>query len=274
MEHSQPAIAEGAVLSADGTRIAYRHLGSGPALLFVHGSVSTHTDWMRVAKLLAPRYTCYTIDRRGRAHSGPGHSSYSIEREYEDIEAVLNKVETAETGPLAALIGHSYGAICSLGAALRHPVPRLVVYEPPLNCGGPIAGESLDLYRRAVEEGDLDTALELGLRRFTRLTDEAIMAMRVSKAWPRLRQLARSWTRELEAMDTLDPTVDRYAALVCPILMLVGSLSPEHPMRDASRALAKVLPNARVETIEGQAHMAMRNVPERVAQLIESFLAS
>ena len=73
-------------------------------------------------------------------------------------------------------------------------------------------------------------------------------------------------------MDTLDPTVERYAAITCPILMLVGSLSPEHPMRDASRALAKVLPNARVETIEGQAHMAMRNVPERVAQLIESFL--
>jgi len=272
MEHSQPAIAEGAVLSADGTRIAYRHLGSGPALLFVHGSVSTHTDWMRVAKLLAPRYTCYTIDRRGRAHSGPGHSPYSIEREYEDIEAVLNKVETAETSPLACLIGHSYGAICSLGAALRHPVPRLVIYEPPLNCGGPIAGQFLESYRKAIAQGDPDTALEIGLSRFTRLPAQAIAAMRASKAWPRLRTLAPGWTRELEAMDTIDPTVDRYAALVCPILMLVGSLRPEHPMRDASRALAKVLPGARVETIEGQAHMAMRNVPERVAQLIESFL--
>jgi pimeloyl-ACP methyl ester carboxylesterase len=56
LEH-QPVITEGAVTSADGTRIGYRRLGSGPALVFVHGSISTHTDWMRVAKLLAPRYT-------------------------------------------------------------------------------------------------------------------------------------------------------------------------------------------------------------------------
>lgn len=272
LEHTPPAIAEGVVTSADGTRIGYRRVGAGPALVFVHGSVSTHTDWMRVAKLLAPHYTCYAIDRRGRSHSGIGHSPYSLEREYEDIAAVLKMVETAQSAPITALIGHSYGAICTLGAALQNPVSRLVVYEPPLNCGGPIAGESLQLYKRAIEEGDLDLALEIGLRRFTRLPAQAIAAMRASKAWPRLRPLARSWTRELEAMDTLDPTVDRYAAIQCPVLMMIGSLSPEHPMRDASRALAAVLPHARVETIEGQAHMAMRNTPERVAHLIEDFL--
>ena len=64
--------------------------GATGLVLFVHGSVSTHTDWMRVAKLLAPRYTCYTIARRGRAHSGNGRSPYSLEREYEDIAAVRN----------------------------------------------------------------------------------------------------------------------------------------------------------------------------------------
>jgi pimeloyl-ACP methyl ester carboxylesterase len=89
LEH-HPVIAEGSVTSADGTRIAYRRLGTGPALVFVHGSISTHTDWMRVAKLLAPRYTCYSMDRRGRAHSGNGRSPYSLEREYEDIAAVRN----------------------------------------------------------------------------------------------------------------------------------------------------------------------------------------
>jgi pimeloyl-ACP methyl ester carboxylesterase len=269
LEHSQPVIIEGSVVSADGTCIAYRRLGTGPVLVFVHGSVSTHTDWMRVAKLLAPHYTCYTIDRRGRAHSGPGHSSYSLEREYEDIAAVI-----AQTGPVAALIGHSYGAICTLGAALRNPVPRLVVYEPPLPTGGPIAGEFLEPYKRAIAAGDLDTALEIGFRHFTRISDQAIASLRATKAWPRLRTLAHTWIRELEAMDTLDPTVDRYAALTCPILMLEGSLSDEHPLRDASRALAKVLPSARVETIDGQGHVAIRNAPETVARLIASFLAS
>lgn len=224
---------------------------------------------MRVAKLLASRYTCYALDRRGRSHSGNGRLPYSLEREYEDIEALM-----AQTGQLAALIGHSYGAICALGASLRNPVAKLVVYEPPLPVGGPIAGEFLEPYTRAIAEGDPDTALELGLSRFTCLPAHIIALMRASKAWPRLRALAASWTRELRAMDTLDPSVDRYAAISCQVLMLVGALSPEHPMRDASRALAQALPNVRVETIPGHAHMAMRDAPEFVANLIEGFLES
>lgn len=268
MEHAQPVITEGFVYSADGTRIAYRRLGSGPALVLVHGSISTHTDWMRVAKLLASRYTCYAMDRRGRAHGSAGRSAYCLEREYEDIAAVME-----EAGPLAALVGHSFGAICTLGAALRQPVARLIVYEPPLPVGGPIAGELLEPYARAIAQGDPDAALELGLSGFTRLRPQEIAAMRASKAWPRLCALAPSWVRELEAMDGLDRSVDRYAAISCPVLLLVGSMSPEHPMRDAARALAQVLPDVRVETMAGQDHMALRNAPEMVTCLIERFLA-
>jgi pimeloyl-ACP methyl ester carboxylesterase len=73
-------------------------------------------------------------------------------------------------------------------------------------------------------------------------------------------------------MDTLDPSVDRYASIACPVLMLVGALSPEHPMQDASRALAEALPDVRVETIPGHGHMAMRDAPEFVAHLIAGFL--
>jgi pimeloyl-ACP methyl ester carboxylesterase len=183
-------------------------------------------------------------------------------------------VETAHAAPIAALIGHSYGAVCSLGAALRNPVPKLVVYEPPLPVGGPIAGVQIEQYRQAITAHDPDRALEIGLTYFSNLPAAAIAAMRATKAWPRMCALAPSWIRELEVMDTLDPSIDRYAAIACPVLMLVGSLSPEHPLRDASRALAKVLPNARVQTIEGQGHVAMRNAPEQVAGLIENFLAT
>jgi pimeloyl-ACP methyl ester carboxylesterase len=268
LEITQPVITEGAVTSADGTRIGCRHIGAGPALLVVHGSMSTHTDWRRTARLLASRYTCYALDRRGRARSANGRSPYSLEREYEDIDAVIR-----HTGPIACLIGHSCGAICALGASLRNPVPRLVIYEPPFPVGGPIAGEFLEPYTHAIAQNDPDTALEIGLTHFTRLAPDAIATWRASKAWPRLRTLASSWIRELAAMDALSPNLDRYASLACPVLMLVGALSPEHPLLDASRALARVLPHVRVETIQGQGHMALRNAPEPVARLIESFLA-
>lgn len=267
-EHA-PAVAESVVRSADGTRIGLCRLGRGPSLVLVHGSLSTHSDWMRVARLLSGRYTCFVMDRRGRPQTGPGVSTYSIQREAEDIAAVL-----ADAGPRAFLAGHSFGAICAMETALIHPVPRLILYEPPLPAGGPIAGEYLAPYASAIAHRDIDAALEIGLSRFTRLSPTAIEKMRSSQAWPRLRALAPSWTRELAAMDALPSSVEHYAALTCPTLLLRGSLSPEHPMQDASRALAAVLPWVQVEAIMGQAHMALRDDPQGVARLIGDFLES
>jgi pimeloyl-ACP methyl ester carboxylesterase len=272
LDRAPAAVAEESLRSADGTRIAFRRLGSGPAVVLVHGSVSTHTDWMPVARLLADQFTCFAMDRRGRAKSDEGVGPYSIEREYEDIAAMLAAAQS-ETGSDAALIGHSYGAICALGAAMRQPVPRLVLYEPPLPAGGLIAGENLPPYARAVAEGDLDKALEFGLAAFPRMTPAAIAALRTSKAWPRLRPLARSWIRELEEMDRQSPDLTHYSALACPSMLLVGSMSPEHPMLDASRALARILRGVRVKRLPGQGHGAMRAAPEMVARLIREFLA-
>lgn len=271
IKHTPVEVFEGSTHSADGTRIGFRRLGHGPAVVFVHGSVSTHTDWMPVARLLADRFTCFAMDRRGRAKSGEGVGPYSIEREYEDIEAMLAVAKTV-TGSEAALVAHSYGAICALGVAMRHPVPKLVLYEPPLPVGGLIAGENLPPYVAAIEQGDLDKALDWGLDRFPRMPAKTIAQLRVSKAWPSLRVMAKSWIRELIEMDAHSPDVEPYRALACPSLLLAGSLSAEHPMLDAARALATVLPGVRFEWLAGQGHGAMRAAPEMVARLMGEFL--
>jgi pimeloyl-ACP methyl ester carboxylesterase len=254
------------VRSADGTRIGFRRLGSGPGLVMVHGSIATHATWTRVARLLSGRYTCFAMDRRGRANSGAGTPPYSVEREYEDVCAVLEAA-----GPGAFLAGHSFGAICAMGAAMLHPVPKLVIFEPPFPAGGPVAGEHLAAFARAIAEGDPDTALEIGLSKFIGLSAEAIAAMR-AKGWPPLRPLAASWLREVQSVDALPASLDHFRALACPTLMLRTSMSPEHPLQDASRTLARILPNVRVEMLMGHGHMALLEAPELVGGLIADFL--
>jgi pimeloyl-ACP methyl ester carboxylesterase len=246
-------------------------MGSGPAILFVHGSLSTHTDWMRVAKLLADSFTCFLMDRRGRAKSGAGIGPYSMDREVEDIAAVLAAARS-ESSPEPALLGHSFGAACALEAAMRHTVSRLVLYEPPLPAGGLATCERVAEYARAAEEGDLDKAVELGLTNFSHLPPAAIEMARNSPGWQRLCALAKSWIRELEAIAALNPDVERYRVLDRPTLLLVGSLSPKHPMQQATSALAGVLPNVRVQLLANQGHTAMRTSPEMVAPLIREFL--
>lgn len=267
-----PARSEAAgefVRSKDGTRIGFSRFGEGPSIVFVHGSLSQGADWLGVATCLSQEFTCFLMDRRGHERSESGSSSYSIAREYEDVLAVLSVA-----GPDASLVGHSFGAICAMGAALRASVHRLVLYEPPLPIGGLVAGENLAPYCRAVADGRLDDALEIGLKKFVQLPGELVRAMRSSRSWPRLASLAPTWPRELKAMDGLAADADAYADLTCPTLLLLGTESPEHPFRHAMSALLKTMPNVRIASLDGQSHMAMRAAQSLLAQQISEFVSA
>jgi pimeloyl-ACP methyl ester carboxylesterase len=261
-------VVEGSVQSKDGTPIGFFRVGSGPAIIFVHGSISDHRDWKKIARILCPRYTCILMDRRGRGHSRNLSAAYSIQNEYEDVAAVLEKV-----GPDASLVGHSFGALCALGGAALWPVRRLVLYEPPFPMGRPVAGAALLPFKQAIAAGDLDLALAIGMERFIRLPAPVVAATRSSKAWPHMRGLVTTWTRELEASDALGTDLGAYREFPTPTLLLVGSDSPKYPFLSSIQALQQTLPRVRVSTLHGQSHMAMRLVPALVAQRIAQFVS-
>ena len=255
---------EGSVRSGDGVSIGFTRIGHGPALVLVHGSLSDGDDWRKVVSLLTRRFACYVMDRRGRGRSGDA-PEYSIEREYEDVASVIKYA-----GPGTSVIAHSFGAICALGAALRIPVGNLVLYEPPIPVNGPVAGVALEEYRAAIDRGALDEALEIGLRRFSRMTEEEIARVRQGRLWMKQRTLSPTWVRELEAIDQHGPGVERYRDVGVPTLLLLGTESKAR--RGASEALAAVMPGARLELLEGQGHVAHFRAPQAFAEKILAFL--
>jgi pimeloyl-ACP methyl ester carboxylesterase len=271
---SRPPLVPGTVRSADGTEIGFLRLGlpflgSGPSLVIVHGSLATKEGWLPVANLLAQHFTCFVMDRRGRGSSGD-HEEYSVEREYEDVEAVVRAA-----GPDAYLLGHSFGAVCSLGAALRVPVRKLVLYEPPMPTGGPIAGADLEVYRRAIEEGAEEEALELGLLKFAGIAPAQIESLRATRLWPRLTALAAGWTREIEAIEQLGTAMGHYSAIAAPTLLIVGSETRYYPTYSHPiAALLRVSPDIRLTEIQGHGHLANMTAPEVVAERVRQFLQS
>jgi pimeloyl-ACP methyl ester carboxylesterase len=64
-----------------------------------------------VLPALEERFTVFALDRHGREPRGDA-TDYALEREYEDVVAV---VESA--GEEVKVLGHSYGGICALEAA-------------------------------------------------------------------------------------------------------------------------------------------------------------
>ena len=99
------------VMSKDGTQITFDRSGDGPPVILVDGALSSRRASLNVE--LVPHFTVYTCDRRGRGDSG-STPPYAIEREVEDIEALVD-----HGGGVAGLYGISSGGVLALDAANR-----------------------------------------------------------------------------------------------------------------------------------------------------------
>ena len=101
-----------AVISKDGTKIAYDKVGKGPAVIVVEGALVSGEASKPLARLLAADFTVYSYDRRGRGDS-TDMKPYTAEKEVEDIEALIDAA-----GGTAYLYGISSGAALALEAAM------------------------------------------------------------------------------------------------------------------------------------------------------------
>src|SRR5438132_403129 len=115
------------VISKDGTAIAFDQSGHGPALILVAAATATRLAEAALAATLAPHFTMFAYDRRGRGDSGDT-PPYAVEREVEDLDALIN-----EAGGSAFVFGHSSSAVLALEAArlLGGKIEKLAIYEPP-----------------------------------------------------------------------------------------------------------------------------------------------
>ena len=257
------------VRSKDGTTIAYQRRGDGPPLVMVHGTTVDHSRWGGVVDKLAEHFCLYLVDRRGRGKSGDG-PVYAIEREFEDVVAVLEATE----GP-AYLLGHSYGAICSLEAArLTTRIAKMVLYEPPL----PIFGQGLifaaDLSQRLdqlLASGERASVVDTFLREVIRMSERELERLRRSSSWPVRLQAAHTIPREVGVASTYQFSAGSFAHVQVPTLFLVGSRSPSY-MHAATTLASSAVVGCQVESLRGQGHAAMSTGPTVFLEKVLPFL--
>jgi pimeloyl-ACP methyl ester carboxylesterase len=243
------------VTSQDGTRIAYDKFGKGPAVILVNGALSTRSSNSELAQLLAPRFTVYSYDRRGRGDS-TDTKPYSVKREIEDIAALIKVA-----GGSAYVYGKSSGACLALEAAssLGDKVKKLAIYEAPYSETEGAAKEwrefrsKLDGLLAADRRADAVTLF----MKFVGAPDEAIEKMKASAVWPGMVAMAPTlaYDNAVVGEDRSVP-VDIAAKVKATTLVMDGSasLGPMPFMRTTADKLAKVIPDAQRLTIEGQAH--------------------
>jgi pimeloyl-ACP methyl ester carboxylesterase len=289
---TQERYTTGSVTSKDGTIIGYRQLGYGPGVVALHGAMESAKSHMQLAEALAGSFTVYLVDRRGRGLSGPYGTSYSMQREVEDLDALL-----AKTGS-QRVFGVSAGGLIALQAALTLPaIQKVAVYEPALIVNGSISTAFLPRYDREIAEGKTAAALVSGmlgvqmgppfLQKMPRWLLEAFtrqgMKSEDKTAKPgdmTMRSLAPTLHYDFQLVSEMAEQVERFRALQVETLLLGGSKSPAY-LKQALDALEQTIPQARRVEFPGLDHGGSSDLgptnrsgdPQQVAQELLRFFA-
>jgi len=261
-EHSMEKI-----ISRDGTEISFLRRGNGPPLLLVHGTIADHTRWLPIIPYFEKQFTVYAMDRRGRGESGDS-PDYHLLRESEDIAAVVEAIDDP-----VFLLGHSYGGLVALEAALlTDNIKRLILYEPPVPAGKPFYPPGVpDRMQPLIDNGEFEFALELFLKEVVKMPDYEFEKYRQLPAYKKRIQIVPTIPREtmVEKFYSFQP--DKFAGLQVPVLLLLGGDSPL-VFREATEQVDSALPDSRIVIMPGQQHIAMDTNTELFVNEVKKFL--
>jgi pimeloyl-ACP methyl ester carboxylesterase len=239
----------GRVTSGDGTSIAYERVGAGPAVILVDaaGNFRGFSPMPQLAAALAPSFTVFTYDRRGKGAS-TDTLPYAVDRELDDLQALIGLA-----GGSAFVHGFSSGATLALLAAERGiGVAKLSLLEPPLRVEAtppPPSGISGEVARLIIT-GRRGDAYEHWMRGIG-VPAEMITGMREGPFWPALEATAHTLVYESFIPGSMPP--DRLAAISTPALVL-GSEGSNDQLRDWARGVAEALPDASARFLPGTWH--------------------
>lgn len=247
------------ITSRDGTRICFDRTGEGPALVLVVGAFNDRHKGAPLAAALAPHFSVYCYDRRGRGASGDA-PKYAVEREIEDLGALIDAV-----GGSAAVFGYSSGAMLALKAAAAGlPITQLALYElPPAQ-----APEHAKHLAALVAAGQRGEAVEYFQLRIVGIPEHVVRELRSAPFRPALEALAHTLVYDVTLLGAGAVVSEQMATIRQPSLAIAGGASPPI-MRQVAAELARSLPNGRSLILENATHEIE---PAVLGPVLERFL--
>jgi len=253
-------------------RIAWERQGSGTPLLLIHGLGYARWGWEPVLPGLAERFDVMLFDNRGIGESDAPPGPYTAAEMADDAIQVLDEAGVGR----AHVVGTSLGGMVAQELALGHPdrVDRLV-----LACTTPGGPKAHPMPQRTLtlmaEAATLEPAV--ALRRFVEnalapatvaehpeLVDR-ILAHRIATA-----QDPVAWAAQAAAGATFD-AFERLGALAARALVQHGDEDVVVDPRNAD-LLVELLPDARLERLQGTGHLFFWEAPERFVSSVSAFL--
>lgn len=284
MDNSKQMYKTGSVTSKDGTKVGYRQMGSGPGIILLHGGVNASQHLMKLGTLLSNEFAVYIPDRRGRGMSGPVGEDYSIEKEDEDLDALLKK-----TGA-HYVFGTADGALFALHAAISNPaIYKVAAYEPLVFAGQP----ELDQFRITIQHLDKNIAEGKVAKATVDLTKDSVNFIKPIPdlvlvplvkliLWMNVKtvkgddvsyqELIHTLDDELHLVEKTEGTIEDYKNVSARVLLLEGSKT-HSLLKESLDALNEVLPHSNLVELKGLNHDSAQDYgkPEPIARELKSF---
>ncbi len=265
----------------DGLRLHYQQAGAGPDVVLIHGVTGDLSLWFLsgAMKSLGAGHRVTAYDLRGHGYSDAPPAGYTSGDHAGDLVALLDALNIAR----AHLVGHSFGAVIALHAAVLTPdrVASVVLSDPYF----PALRHLEDVSRWGHWQNFREEALEAGVTlsdehwydigRFfdqvMHLDDEALRKFRQAVGLPGLNRLLRlgKTTCGVDAKAEAGLTAELIEGVRLPVLALFGEGSPFLATADY---LVEHLPDCRKALVAGAKHRAPEEAPAEFLRLLLEFL--
>lgn len=245
--------------------------GRGPAVLLIAGLGDPAEAWQSQLDGLSESYLVTAFDNRGVGRTPlPERRPLSACTMADDAAALLRALEI----PSAHVAGYSMGSAIAQEMALRHPeLVRSLVLVSTYARPDALWRSQLDFWRWLPEVAPSERAFFEGFFTWVytprahadgtvdQLVEEAL-------AFPH-KQSVEAFQAQVDVCLAHD-TVDRLPKIAAPTLVLSGELDIILPPR-FGRSVAAAIPNARFETMAGEAHQPFQEVPDEFNARVEDF---
>jgi magnesium chelatase accessory protein len=268
-----------AFVQAGGARWHVQRMGSGPALLLLHGTGASVHSWRDLMPLLAQSHEVIAIDLPRHAFT-TGHSAYamSLPAMAGEIAGLMQHLTVTP----AAIIGHSAGAALALQMGLAHGFAGPIIglnsalrpFPGPFAQIFPAVAKALFINPLVPRIFSSTVDLTGGAGRFlwrsthSRISAEGMACYRTLLKHPGHAGGALAMMANWD----LPGLRDRMGGVTNPVLMVHGENDPAIPLSWAREAQGW-MPGAQLEVLSGLGHLAHEEAPDKVAALISAFLA-
>lgn len=252
-------------------RLRYLDIGSGPAVVLIHGLAGDHTAWRAQIELLRPRFRVIAFDNRGAGGSTQIDEPVSTQDLAADTLQLMDLLQLER----AHIVGRSMGGAVAQHMALRAPerVVSLVLCASFARLD-PLGRRVLSNMREALEwrMSWADHARHsvqnfVSAAFFNEQPEQIATIERLLGGETRLPACYSHQNAACHAHDT----VQELGRIHHPTLVMGGDCDPICSLT-ATRALGSGLPNARTEIFSGASHFFLMEQPVKFNRLLFDWL--